>query len=75
LTIGFPFATQIKSESVAQIEYGTTEPGKWQFEKISHLYRNEIPFFVGFVEKDEKSVALQVEANLLCHRRQATARA
>ena len=58
LTFGFPFVIQIKSESVAQIEYGTTEPGKWQFEKISHLYRNEIPFFVGFVDKDEKSLAI-----------------
>lgn len=58
LTFGYPFVIQIKSESVLNIEIGTKKHDEWRLEKISHIYRNELPFFVGFVDKKEKTLAI-----------------
>src|SRR5258706_12115201 len=56
LTFGFPFIIQIKSNSLTSILYGDKNPDHWRIEKISWLFRNEIPFFIGIVDKQNISI-------------------
>jgi hypothetical protein len=58
LTFGFPFIIQIKSSSTTSILYGDKNPEKWRAEKISWLFRNEIPFFIGIVDK--KNICIKI---------------
>lgn len=51
LTFGFPYIIQVKSSSISEITYGSIKKERWQREDIQWLFRQELPFFIGFVDK------------------------
>ena len=54
LTFGAPFLIQIKSKSENnKIIYGGEK--NWKPENLTWLFRNEIPFLIGFVDKQNSS--------------------
>lgn len=57
LTFGYPFAIQIKSASTSEIIYGKNKK-KWRPENISWLFQNELPFFIGVVDKKYSSIEI-----------------
>jgi hypothetical protein len=57
LTFGYPFMIQIKSKATNNcIVYGEKED--WKSENISWLFKNEIPFLIGIVDKRKFSIEL-----------------
>lgn len=54
LTFGYPFTIQIKSISKPNVTFGNRE--KWRPESISWLFENELPFFIGIVDKKKTSI-------------------
>src|SRR5579863_2093549 len=58
LTFGNPFAIQIKSASKPDVIFGTRDPGKWRESNIVNVFKNQIPFFIGVVSKDETSMEI-----------------
>lgn len=55
LTFGFSFMIQIKSkDNYNRIVYG--EEDNWRPENLTWLFRNEIPFFIGIVDKKQASI-------------------
>lgn len=58
LTFGSPFSIQIKSSSTPNVVYGGNTPKKWKKEKILWLFRHEIPFFIGIVDKEIPSIKI-----------------
>lgn len=57
LTFDSPFMVQIKSGSSLQIQYGK-QFDKWKQEDIQWLFRHEIPFFIGFIDVETKSLSI-----------------
>jgi hypothetical protein len=57
LTFGSPFMIQVKKSSVKKVCYGNKYQ-KWKEGNISHLFRNELPFFIGFVNVDKISLSI-----------------
>src|SRR5260221_7481427 len=57
LTFDSPFMIQIKSGSSFQIQYGK-QLKKWKQEDIQWLFRHEIPFFIGFIDVETKSLSI-----------------
>jgi hypothetical protein len=51
LTFGFPYLVQVKSISETELSFGSVKDGKWQHEDILWLFRQELPLFIGFVDK------------------------
>lgn len=58
LTFGNPFSIQIKSASKPKVKFGTNIPQKWKIDHISCLFRNEIPFFIGIIDKENLSLSI-----------------
>ena len=58
LTFGYPFVIQIKSDSSEKIAYGNLNAKKWKKENTSWLFRNDLPFFVGIVDKAALSISI-----------------
>lgn len=54
LTFGYPFAIQIKSISKSDVVFGSKE--NWKPESISWLFENELPFFIGIIDKKKTSL-------------------
>jgi hypothetical protein len=55
MTFGFPFMIQIKSKDKNnEIVYG--EGDSWRPEDLTWLFRNEIPFFIGIVDKKQRTI-------------------
>jgi hypothetical protein len=57
LTFGYPFLIQIKS-NFKPILFGSKKPDKWTQININWLFRLELPFFIGVVEK--KTMCLSI---------------
>jgi hypothetical protein len=51
LTFGFPYLVQVKSSSETELSFGSVKEGKWRHEDIQWLFRQELPLFIGFVDK------------------------
>ncbi len=58
LTFDNPFTIQIKSFSKRKVEFGNSNSEKWRSEHIGHLFKNEIPFFIGIVNKKTNSLCI-----------------
>lgn len=58
LTFGYPYIIQIKSDNLTEIKYGVEDFTKWKPENVTWLFRNEIPFFVGVVNKEKISIEI-----------------
>jgi hypothetical protein len=58
LTFGNPFTIQIKSASSPSVRYGPSTPKKWKPDALFQLFRNEVPFFVGIVDKKKTSISI-----------------
>ncbi|MEP7238808.1 MAG: hypothetical protein ABI685_13110 [Ferruginibacter sp.] len=58
LTFGYPFLIQIKSKSSPKILYGGKTHKNWKIQKIEWLFRNEIPLFIGIVDKKNHSMCI-----------------
>lgn len=56
LTFGHPFLIQIKSKSKSTITYGHKTLDKWKSENIQWLFKQEVPFLVGIVDKTKFSI-------------------
>lgn len=57
LTFDFPFTIQIKSGSKFEIKYGK-QFSKWKLQDITWLYNHSTPFFVGFLNKLNKTLSI-----------------
>lgn len=57
LTFDFPFTIQIKSGSKFEIKYGK-QHAKWKLQDITWLYNHSTPFFVGFINKHDKTLSI-----------------
>ena len=57
LTFDFPFTIQIKSGSIFKIKYGK-QLKKWKSQDISWLFNHSIPFFLGFIDVNAKSLSI-----------------
>ncbi|HEX7903743.1 MAG TPA: hypothetical protein VF487_07685 [Chitinophagaceae bacterium] len=58
LTFSSPFMIQIKSASVKKVSYGNKDALKWKREHIVSLFRSEVPFFIGFIDKEKFSLSI-----------------
>jgi len=57
LTFDFPFTIQIKSGAKFEMKYGK-QVSKWKIQDISWLYNHATPFFVGFINKTDKTLSI-----------------
>ncbi|TGL73137.1 hypothetical protein [Leptospira kmetyi] len=53
LSFGYPYCIQIKSYSTEEIVFGSYESEKWKSENIYWLFKQELPIFIGLVDKKE----------------------
>ncbi|EOQ90375.1 hypothetical protein LEP1GSC202_0355 [Leptospira yanagawae serovar Saopaulo str. Sao Paulo = ATCC 700523] len=51
LSFGYPYVIQIKSSSTKDILIGSNEIDKWKKEGIDWLFKQELPLFIGIVDK------------------------
>lgn len=56
LTFGYPFIIQIKSDSIDKISYGSSKMSEWKREHIKWLFRLELPFLIGIVNKKQMQI-------------------
>lgn len=57
LTFDSPFTIQIKSGDSLQIQYGKSY-NKWKQIDITWLYQHQIPFLLGFIDINKKSLSI-----------------
>jgi hypothetical protein len=57
LTFGSPFLLQIKS-NYSPILYGKKQSDKWTRTNIDWLFRIELPFFIGIIDKSEMKLSI-----------------
>jgi len=56
LTFGYPFVIQVKSSGIDRITYGNSDINKWKKENIEWLFKFELPFFIGIVDKAKMQI-------------------
>lgn len=56
LTFGYPFIVQVKSDGIDDISYGSTKMSEWKREHIEWLFRLELPFLIGIVNKKQMQI-------------------
>ena len=64
LTFGFPYLLQVKSLSENEIRLGGYYKDKWHQYEVEWLFRQELPLFFGFIDKESLTIEIHCISSL-----------